>query len=226
MFVAFPIHGVIWPQSMATAMSLLARGGTFRMYGSPWLDEVRSELVGQFLESREEELFFLDADNWVAGDLISIVETMRAANADVITCTYRKRTPPHSWVVRVNPKTASVREVDGKRVMTVDGDGLGCCLIRRRVLESMRDRYREELAYVNEGGADRVNLFEYGVWKDVKGIRHPGQEDRSFFERVWTAGFRPECLVDATVIHGSVPGNFGAEVLDAKVVVEREPGAS
>jgi hypothetical protein len=221
MFVAFPV-GILWPESMDCVMAVCSRyGGIYCRMTLPWLDMVRSELVGEFLGSKKEELLFIDADNWFGLD---VVESMRLAHADVITATYRKRSPPHQFVVRVKqPKLAPMRmvegkrfgsEVEGRRIIVVDGDGLGCCLIRRHVLEKLWASH-PELEYANEAGALRRNIFEYGIFRDEDGTPRAGQEDRAFFERVKGAGFKIECLADATVFHGAVPGNFGADVLDA-----------
>jgi hypothetical protein len=212
MFVAFPIHGVLWPQSMATVIQTIVRGGTLRMEGSAWLDQVRSELVGQFLETREQQLLFIDADNWFE---TSTVDTMIAAEADIITASYRKRLPPHQFVavpIGGHPKKSPIRMVNGARVIEIERDGLGCCLIQRRVIEALYEKH-PELEYSNDAGRPRRNLFEYGVFTDQNGVRRAGQEDRAFFKRVRDAGFKVECLVDATIVHGGVPGRFG-DVLD------------
>jgi hypothetical protein len=210
-FVAFPIHGVLWPQSMGAAIQALVRGGTFRMEGSPWLDSVRSELVGQFLETKEDILFFIDADNWFGQE---VVDGLLAAKGDVVTATYRKREPPHQYVVAPIgwPKPPMRKLQDGRRLIEIERDGLGCCLIRRHVIERLWESH-PELAYVSPAGAKRRNLFEYGIYTDSDGIRRAGQEDRAFFKRVRDAGFKVECLIDATVMHGGVPGRF-AEAYD------------
>jgi hypothetical protein len=213
MFVAFPVHGTLWSQSMDTVVSLIVRfpGQYARVNGSAWIDMARAELVGQFLESAEQEMLFVDADSWFD---VSIVDVMRAAKADVITATCRQKNPPHQFVARAvggHPKKSPTRFVDGARVIEIDGDGLGCCLIRRHVIEKLCELH-PELAYVTYQNRQRCNLFEYGIYTDDLGVRRAGQEDRAFFDRVRAAGFRAECLMDATVVHGGVPGRF-ADVL-------------
>ena len=217
MFVAFPIHGILWPQSMTTVMHALLRGGqaTYRSEGSAWLDQVRSELVGQFLETDEQELLFIDADNWFGPE---VVEGLLAAKSDVITATYRQRIPPHQYVAatigKTHPRKAPMRHVGATRVIEIERDGLGCCLIRRHVLETLYAKH-PELEYVSNAGLPRRNIFEYNVFVDDEGVRRAGQEDRAFFKRVRDAGFKVECLIDATVIHAGIPGRF-AEVYDER----------
>src|ERR1700716_2126766 len=101
MFIAFPVHGVLWPQAMTAAMQTLVRGGshTFRMEGGPWLGRVRSEIAGQLWETREGALFFIDADNWFGPE---VVDGLIAAKGDIVTATYRKRSPPHQYVAAVS----------------------------------------------------------------------------------------------------------------------------
>lgn len=214
MFLAFPVHGVLWPQAMLTAITLVSRGATFGMHGGPWLDQVRSELVGLFRETKEELCLFQDADVWFDA---SLVDSMIEAGSDVITCSYRKREPPHEYVARAlgrtHPKDAPTRSLaGGRRVVEIARDGLGCCLVRRRVVETLYEKH-VDLRYLSDAGQWRCNLFEYGIRTDAQGVRRAGAEDRAFFERVRAAGFKVECLADATVMHGGIPGRF-SEVLD------------
>lgn len=214
MFVAFPVHGTLWPASALTAFSVATRyHGQFSMERDcPWIDRARAELAGVFLETKEEELFFIDSDVWFEPE---IVATMQAAKSDVITCTYRQRNPPHQYVAALqngkHPREASTRMVNGKRVIEIERDGLGCCLVQRRVIEAM---CTDALSYVSDSGKPRWNFFEYGI-SEIDGVRRAGAEDRAFFKRVRDAGFKVECLIDAVIVHGGIPGQF-ADVLKDK----------
>lgn len=171
----------------------------------PWIDIARAELVGRFLDGKETELLFIDSDIWFDP---KIVATMRAAESDVITCTYRKRSPPHQFVAALHgkkhPKEVECRRVDGCHVIEIERDGLGCCLIQRRVIEKM---CTPDLSYTSETGQQGWNLFEYGLIEE-DGVRRLGHEDKAFFQRVRAAGFKVECLMDAVIVHGGVPGRF------------------
>ena len=213
MFVAVPVNGIWWPASVLTVMQVVARaGGTFSLErDNPWIDRARANCVNDFLLTNEPELLFIDSDTWFDPE---IVTTMQAAKADVITCTYRQRNPPHKFVaatlgggkdVPTELRNSPVRMVDGKRVVEIERDGLGCCLIQRRVIEKL---CVPELEYVSTDSGRRAwNLFEYGI-TEVDGVRRAGAEDRAFFKRVRDAGFKVECLIDATIVHGGIAGRF------------------
>lgn len=215
MFVAVPVVGSLWPLAAANAFRVASMyGGQFSIKPDmPWIDQARAELLGAFRTTTETEILFIDSDIWFDAEIVAI---MRAAKADVITCTYRKRHAPFPFVaaaVNGHPKRSPTRMVDGKRVIEIERDGLGCCLIQRRVINAL---CVPELEYVsNEDGKARWNLFEYGITVEEDGKRRAGQEDRAFFKRVREGGFKVECLLDATITHAGIPGRF-ADVLEEK----------
>jgi hypothetical protein len=219
MLVAMPVHGGVSPATLQTILGLLGtgQGGAYAdVRDCPWLDMARAELVGLFLESTHQELFFIDADIAFHPGLVA---TMRAAKADVICASYRKRNPPHDFTARMLPglggrggdvtlRESPMREAAGARIIEIAGDGLGCCLLQRHVLEELTRRH-PELRYVSRAGKDRCNLFEYGV-REIEGVRRAGEEDHAFFTRVAAAGFKVECVLDAVVAHGPFVGSLGS----------------
>jgi len=223
MFVGLAIKDNAHPMTMAgTIAPLQAKGARLGMHrGCAWIDIARSEVVAQFLESQETELLFIDSDVYFDPDLVA---AMQAADGDLITCTYRKRLPPYAFAAM--PLGAQVphirrwfeaprRVVGRKRFVEIESNGLGCTLIRRRVLERLIERH-PELVYISDEGKPRYWLFQPFVAPDADGIPRPAGDDRAFFLRARAAGFTVECLIDATIFHDGIEGRF-AKVFDGEV---------
>jgi hypothetical protein len=213
MFLGIPVREGVLPETMVTVLGLLSKfpGSVLGIVqGCPWIDIARTEVLAQFLASDQAELLWLDAD---VSFEASVVETMRAAKADVITASYCKRKPPHSFNVRTlrgeHPSEAPRRMVGTARVIRIESDGLGCCLVQRHVVERLIARH-PELHYVADNGEARHWLFQPFVAVDaVDGRRLPACDDKAFFLRALSAGFEVECLVDATVRHEGIAGRLG-----------------
>lgn len=231
MFVGMPVRDGVHPLTMAGTVTPILHGfggvlGT--VIGSPWVDLARTDLVSQFLATREQELLFVDADIYFDP---AIVETMRAACADVLTCTYRKKIAPHAF--NLNPlgnqqphirrlREASMRLVGGARVIEIESDGLGCTLIARRVIEQLIKKH-PELEFVAKDGTRKSWLFQPFIAPDADGLPRPAHDDRAFFLRARAAGFKVECLIDATIFHDGIEGRFG-DLFDGHVSAELELG--
>jgi len=194
-------------------------GGIWRVLeGHPWVGNARSELAGEFLESRQSHILWLDAD---ISFHPSVVELLLRANASIITCAYRKRKPPHEYTSRTldgreHCFAPERRLSNGGRVIEIESDGLGCCLMRREVLEFMSRRYQNpwlgpKLGYVSEAGKPRVHLFAHDV-ATIDGVRRIIGEDGAFFMRARACGFKVECLADATIWHDGIKGRLGEEL--------------
>jgi hypothetical protein len=232
MFVGLPVRDNVHPLTMAATISpILHRyGGQLGLeIGCPWIDVARTNIVAQFLSTIEEYLLFVDSDVWFEP---GIVESMIAVDAEVLTCSYRKRKPPHDFCLRPigsqQPHARRLLEAPLRvaeiqqsviparataRVIEIESDGLGCCLVRRHVIEKMIWDH-PELRYVDDDGTDRHWLFQPFVATDVDGVPRPAGDDKAFFLRARGSGFKVECLIDATIFHDGIEGRFG-EVFDA-----------
>jgi hypothetical protein len=217
MFIGMPIREGVLPATMGTIFGLLQkypRSTLGTIQGCTWIDIARTEVLAQFLQTDQQELLWIDAD--ISFDPNTIA-TMQAAKADVITATYRKRKPPHNFNVRTlrgeHPAEAPSRLVGQSRVIEIESDGLGCCLVQRAVIEKMV-RELPELSYTSDDGGMRHWLFQPFVHVDFDGRRLPACDDKAFFLRARAVGFKVECLVDATVVHEGVPGRL-ADVFSA-----------
>jgi hypothetical protein len=206
MFIGLPMRDDARPETKRMISGLQGRLGIVK--GCPWVDIARTEIVELFLASGEAELLFVDADNWTD---VETIAAMRTAGAAIITCTYRKRIPPHIWCMQPlegkHPRLAPMRTVDGKRIIEIESDGMGCCLIQRHVIETMVAKH-PELDYVADDGTARHWLFQPFIALDHTGVRRPAGDDRAFFLRARAAGFKVECLVDATVFHDGIEGRL------------------
>jgi hypothetical protein len=235
MFVGLAVRDQVHPLTMAATVSpvLQRYGGQLGLeIGCPWIDIARTNLVARFLASAEELLMFVDADVWFEP---SVVQSMIDARADVLTCTYRKRSPPHDFCLRPlgNQEPHARRLVESPlriaemplgdvparraiaRVLEIESDGLGCTLIRRHVIEKMVWDH-PELRYVDDDGTDRYWLFQPFVATDPDGIARSAGDDKAFFLRARGSGFKVECLIDATIFHDGIEGRFG-DVFDAAI---------
>ncbi|HXN33727.1 MAG TPA: hypothetical protein VN894_17780 [Polyangiaceae bacterium] len=218
MFFATPVYRKPSEATRKTVEALLRRfGGQWVTVELPWVGNARSELAGQFLESGEPHCLWIDADISFAPE---VVDLMLAAAAPIITCTYRRRKPPHGWAAQSLDRRdlcfAPERILPGgkQRVIEIASDGFGCVLVRRDAIERMCRRYRDpwrgpKLGYVSAEGKPRVHLFAHGV-ETVDGRPRAVGEDTAFFLRARACGFTVECLADATIVHDGIRGCLGA----------------
>jgi hypothetical protein len=213
MFLAIPAHYDVSEETKRTSLEVLARfGGTcVILQGTPWVDIARTELVARFLRSPERELLFIDSDIAFAP---SVVDAMLAASSDIVVAPYKKKKPPHHWNLRTLedelPDEAPLRRVGEQRLIEIESDGLGACLVRRAVLEQLTARH-PELVYRTDDDEPRCWLFQPFVHPDADGTPRPACDDRAFFLRARDAGFRVEALVDVVVYHDGIGGSL-AEV--------------
>lgn len=221
MFIGLPVRDDALPQTKATIEAILKRhgGSLYAHIGCPWVDIARTEIVARFLQTKETHLLWVDADNWFDPFL---ADGMLGANSPIVTCTYRKRFPPHAFCAtplgNQTPhirrwREAPMRAVDGMRLVEIESNGLGCTLVQRHVIEHLVEAH-PELSYANDAGRDRRWIFQPFVEPDADGIPRMAGDDRAFFIRARRAGFKVECLIDETVWHDGIEGNFARDVFD------------
>jgi hypothetical protein len=208
------------PRGIVTARCVIKRLGELGCRGV--LDVVpcctllalaRSVQATRFLDSGCGWLLCLDDD--ISADPETVVELLEA-DADCIFATYAQRLAPHRITLHTvggaNPRTAPQRRTPrGGRVIEVASGGLGCTLVRRRVIEALCGLH-PELAF-EEGGTRHTKIFDEAIL-DLDDERRSVGEDVAFYHRVRSAGFRVECLADATINHDGTIANLGA-ILDS-----------
>ncbi len=158
----------------------------------------RSRMVRHFLESDCTHLLFVDSD--ITFD-IPCIAGLIMSDKDVVGACYPRRHILWDKVYAAaregkNPEAAAssyaIRLKErGKMVdnlCEVDGIGLGMTLIKRHVLQSMVDAYRDELWFRDdaEGGAETVAIFQLAINSE----RLLLTEDYSFCERLKAQGFK------------------------------------
>jgi hypothetical protein len=179
-FVATPCYGDQmlrgYVQSyMRSATLLQERGHTMELvaFGNESLiTRARNNLTAQFLGSKHDMLMFIDADiTWGPQALLDLVDSgydvcgvpypTKAYNwkkiVDLVNNPKPRATPMTTQqlhmlarIYTVNPSKEPPSVELPKGWSKVDALGTGFLLIRRHVLEKMRDHYREQLAYVND----------------------------------------------------------------------------
>ncbi len=217
------------PRGVMTAGAVIKRLSEHGMRGvldivpcCTLLSLARSVQASRFLASPCKWMLFIDDD--ISAEPETVIE-MLAANADCLFATYAQRMPPHRITLRTlggrDPRRAPVRRTaTGRRVLEVAGGGLGLALVRRRVIETLTQLH-PELAF-REGGKAHVKIFEE-QFLDAGGERRSVGEDLAFYARVLAAGFKVECLADATVNHDGTIANLGAFLdSDAPMAPDRE----
>jgi hypothetical protein len=211
LLVATPTRGNPAMAYTSTLLRLLAAAEFDAVDGfellSAWLwtedvVRVRSRYVRAFLETDCTHLLFLD-DDVSSDEPARLVAGMLAADRDVVCAPYPKRDGvdfarvKQVWKTHDIPAEAAAYryamhllggvaklEVEADQCAEVEGIGLGCSLIKRGALESMVERYREELGFddvVNGQAAPTVALFQL-----ILRARALLSEDYSFCTR-WRA---------------------------------------
>lgn len=105
-------------------------------------DVARNEVCRGVLETGEDYLLFLDADMVHPADLL---ERLLLADVPVITGRYHQKKAPFAAVAYVKHPTEAgphryITVHFGKGVFEIERGGAGALLIRREVLEAIRDR--------------------------------------------------------------------------------------
>jgi hypothetical protein len=182
--IATPCHrgsdealGAIANWSAALVQALKLEGAQLALVSNcPWLDAARADLVAAFLNTSCTHILFRDDDIFFEPD---VLRRMLDAKAPIIVAPYRIRLPPHTWAT----------------------GGLGAALIRRDVIEALRDQH-PELRYYQEG-EERCGLFHH-MFVGQSTERRLLKEDHAFFHRVRGAGYSVVECAGARVRHGDV----------------------
>ena len=151
------------------------------------IPRARNILTEQFIQTSSTHLLFLDADITFAPETII---SMIKADKDVISCLYPKKCYNFDRFVQwaKKPTKEPIHQVpldfninlfqkgedgtnrshfqEGNLVRVLDA-ATGCLLIKRGVIEQMRERYREELFVkndiLNSNIKDYIALFDTGI---------------------------------------------------------------
>lgn len=178
-----PVRALSWAAGMN-----LALGGACKakiVNGCGWLHVAYAMVVRDFLESDCDRLMMRDDDVWPdAGTVARLRDATERSGGAVAP-----------YLVRDEKRFDVVLDASGAFVTA----GVGCCMLRRQVLEYLWTMYRPELGFTQDG-TQLVAIF-----RDVFAERDDGtqlwKEDQAFWHRVRQAGFHVAVLDDVAIEH-------------------------
>ncbi|MEK6957772.1 MAG: hypothetical protein AABW99_02240 [archaeon] len=103
-----------------------------------YISMARQQTLNLFLESDCEYLFFLDSDMVFPPNIFDL---LKEKDEDIISALYFSRNDPENPVFRIHKdgKVMKVIDYPENRIFKVDSVGMGCCLIKRKVIEKMTE---------------------------------------------------------------------------------------
>ncbi len=200
----------------ATCLELAREGVTFSMsvkWGNCYVDQVRSIIAREFLQTKAQYLFMIDADMlWEPKDFLQVLA--HATVMDCVSVAYRMKEEAEKYTVCI-PNPATTNEYGCVPLL---GGGLGFCCVQRKVIEALSEK------------AECVNM---GQWLKLpwlfrcrpKDGFYQG-EDMAFFDDLRDAGFEPYLDMNVSIGHLGRKDYRGslAETLerDARINAERD----
>lgn len=179
--IAMPAHNTTYPEVLKGMWNMDLGGNevyfqTMRGYS---VDVARNMLAKEFLDDTDYEyILFLDADNVPRRDTLN---RLLAVGADISAAWYMLRSGRPSamrLVKEKNERFGTYKAIEMREILAedkpidIDGGGMGCVLIKRKVLESMRKTYNDK-------------WFEYIVYPNGTTL----SEDNNFMGRAKGSGF-------------------------------------
>lgn len=155
----------------------------------------RNILAGGFLaHPKATHILFIDADMVPTGNSVARLIEM---NEPLCGCVYRKRTEKKVFVLYTDDdRTVDLDIEDG--VATVDGIGMGLCLIRREVFETMSAKLPLRRIRSDAPGAPE---FIHAFFDRIALPDRDVSEDASFCRRWRDCGGRVRAILDEDVGH-------------------------
>lgn len=152
------------------------------------VDQSRNSIVTRFLKEKDSEyLLFLDSDMIFPPNLVN---ELLKIDADIMTAlAFRKWYPHHPTIYEYDGKNfKSLINYEPNKIIEVDGCGMACCLIKRKVMEKIKEPWFEFKKITDK---ERKKSFMLS-------------EDLVFCRKVKKAGFNIK--VDTGLVCGHVGG--------------------
>ena len=157
----------------------------------PFVHESRNICVNEFLKTKADYLFFLDADVLVNPNIIELL--LKNEKSVVSGPVHYKKSPypPLAYSKTENSFTLDL-QVTEKKLYSVDAVGAGCLLIQRKVLEKMDPRWFDIYSNGQGVGEDlyfcqKVKDLGFEMYYDntIAGVKHLGAAVDSTDFDVW-----------------------------------------
>jgi len=194
--IAMPCYGGMVSDKTAKGLFNLGKNlrsagvdhGLLTMANESLVTKARSRMANFFMNNTEyERILFIDADiGFQPEDVFNLLKH----DKDIVCGAY----PMKSIPLRYNYNLSEPRQEEGELVR-IENVGFGFCLIKRKVFESIQQRYSEELKYypaTNNSSTPPTekeyhNSYHYflEIRKDMSFL----PEDFSFFERAKSVGY-------------------------------------
>ena len=207
-YIGLPVYSGIEPKFFVNFLDLMIKrreGVTLEIEtvaGESLVPRARNRLAAMFLKTDCDHLMFLDVDLVFSAD--SIIKLMQHDDYDIWGGLYGIKNPNR---VRWCANRLDGVEVDQfSGMLEVKHLGTGLMLIKRRVLERMRDE-RPEIAYINESkdGKNEETMWDFfqcGVRKDLDGKMRYFSEDWCICHHAREMGMKT--YADTSVLAGHV----------------------
>jgi len=177
--------------------------------GCSLITKARNMLVADFLASDATDLLFVDADViFKAEDVMRLLAL--SGDKDITAGAYPRRSKDKKFFTDLHLTDDNKLEfVDG--MLRVKRIGTGFMLIRRHVLETLRDKHPEWRCYNNVLEREEHAIFDF----EIKDGEYYG-EDYTFCNRASDEGFTVHLDTDINLPHVGTEefaSHFGEEVL-------------
>jgi hypothetical protein len=177
--------------------------------GCSLITKARNMLVADFLASDATDLLFVDADVIITADDVMRLLAL-SGDKDITAGAYPRRSKDKKFFTDLHFTDGGKLEfADG--MLRVKRIGTGFMLIRRHVLETLRDRHPEWRCYNNVLERDEHAIFDF----QIKDGEYYG-EDYTFCNRAAEEGFTVHLDTDINLPHVGTEefaSHFGEEVL-------------
>jgi hypothetical protein len=189
--IAYPHAGTVHQPFMKSMMAFreydLTRRQILRHIDDEWGLYVagnRNVLCTRFLQTGAQWLLFLDTDHaFDPGTVYQLLDDGDSVDCPIVSALYfgilQGNPAPMWWDRNERGEYSTMTDIE-KGLQKIDAAGLGCCLINRRVLETMRAK------------SDQTDSWTwFGHDRGVLGDKTPRMgEDFTFFERARRLGFQ------------------------------------
>jgi len=162
--------------------------GLLMMANESLITQGRSKMVNFFMNNTEyERILFIDAD---VGFIPEHVFELLKHDKDIVCGAYPMKTIP----LRYNYNITQPPVEEGELVK-IDSVGFGFAMIRRRVFDSIKDKYGQELKYIPSDNSSNYEVTQkerdnsYHYFLEYKKDNRYLPEDFSFFERAKNVGY-------------------------------------